>query len=287
MNAYQAAGLVRSRARFRWIGGASLIAALLGFGNTMAVAASDNASVCPAAASTLAPDGTLRASINIGNPVLASLDASTHEPVGVSVDLATELARRLGARVQLVTATSAAASLNNVVNGRANLGFFAVDPKRGEDVRFTAPYVLIEGAYAVRDGSPIARRDDVDQPGVSIAVSRGSAYDLYLSRTLKHATLVRISPSSAVFDAFQKQHIDVLAGVKPQLAQQASPGSGLHLLDGRFMVIRQAMGVRKNEGDAAANCVAQFAGEMVKSGFVADALARHHIDGAIVAQPGD
>ncbi|WP_321904107.1 transporter substrate-binding domain-containing protein [Paraburkholderia tropica] len=284
MNAFKAAG-------------ASLIAGLFCFASVSAVAATDDANVnananadanaCTNAARSLAPDGTLRASINIGNPVLAALDANTHEPVGVSVDLAGELARRLGARVQLVTATSAAASLDNVVSGRANLGFFAIDPKRGEDIHFTAPYVLIEGAYAVRDGSPIARSTDVDQPGVSIAVSRGSAYDLYLSRALHHATLVRISPSSAVFDAFQKQHIDVLAGVKPQLAQEAASGSGLHLLDGRFMVIRQAMGVRKNEGDDAANCVAQFAGEMEKSGFVAEALARHHVDGASVAQPGD
>ncbi|WP_241023269.1 transporter substrate-binding domain-containing protein [Paraburkholderia sp. Ac-20340] len=254
---------------------------------TPATSAAGEANVCTTAAAVLAPGGTLRASINIGNPVLAAIDANSGEPAGVSVDLAAELAGRLHAKLQLVVANAAAASLDNVLNDHADIGFFAIDPRRGEAVRFTAPYVLIEGAYAVRGDSPIARNEDVDRPGVSVAVSKGSAYDLYLSRTLQHATIVRISPSAAVFDAFEKQHLDVLAGVKPQLVQYASLASGLHVLDGRFMVIRQAMGVPKSKGDAAAQCVAQFVEAMRDSGFVAAALERHHIDGASVARAGD
>lgn len=249
-----------------------------GFGNTNA---------CTAAAPALAPGGTLRASINVGNPVLAAIDVQTGKPTGVSVDLAAELAGRLHAKLQLVVATAAAASLDNVLSGRADIGFFAIDPRRGEEVRFTLPYVLIEGAYAVRSNSPIAGNEDVDRPGVSVAVSKGSAYDLYLSRTLQHANIVRISPTSAVFDAFEKQHLDVLAGVKPQLLQYASHENQLRVLDGRFMVIRQAMGVPKSRGDEAAQCVAEFVDAMRGSGFVAGSLQRHHIDGASVAKAGD
>jgi polar amino acid transport system substrate-binding protein len=247
----------------------------------------DDSQRCADAAPLLAPGNTLRASINLGNPVLATPDSATGEPAGVSVDLAAELARRLGARLLLVVSRSAEASLENVVQRRADIGFFAVDPKRGESVEFTDPYVLIEGAYAVRKDSAITNNDEVDRSGVSVAVSKGSAYDLYLSRSLHHATIVRVSPSSAVLGSFRQQHLDVLAGVKPQLQQEASQAADLRVLDGRFMVIRQAMGVPKIKGEAAVACVAQFVDEMRISGFVARSLSNHHVDGAIVAGAGD
>ncbi|NYH20058.1 polar amino acid transport system substrate-binding protein [Paraburkholderia bryophila] len=238
-------------------------------------------------ASVFAPHGTLRASINLGNPVLASLDPATGQPVGVSVDLATEFARRLGVPLQLVAVKSAGLSVENVNQDKADIGFFAVDPKRGEEIAFTKPYVLIEGFYLVRDASPITRNAQVDQTGVTVAVGKGSAYDLFLTRELQHATLVRIPTSPAVVQGFLDQHLDVAAGVKQQLQKDAGQTGGLRLLDQRFMVIRQAMGVPKARGDDAAAYLASFVEEMKASGFVKAALARHHIDGAAVAGEGD
>ena len=238
-------------------------------------------------AAVFAPGGTLRASINLGNPVLASLDPATGQPLGVSVDLATELAKRLGVPLQLVAVKSAGASVDNVNQGKADIGFFAIDPKRGQEIAFTKPYVLIEGFYLVRDASPISRNEQIDQPGVTVAAGKGSAYDLFLTRELHHATLVRIPTSPAVVQGFLDQHLDVAAGVKQQLEKDAARTNGLRILDQRFMVIRQAMGVPKARGDDAAAYLSAFVDDMRASGFVAASLARHGIAGAVVAKEND
>jgi polar amino acid transport system substrate-binding protein len=234
-----------------------------------------------------APSGTLRASINLGNPVLASIDPATGKAVGVSVDLATELARRLGVPIQLVVVKSAGASVDNVNQDKADVGFFAVDPKRGQEISFTKPYVLIEGFYLVRDTSPITTNDQVDQPGVTVAVGKDSAYDLFLTRELHRARIVRIPTSPAVVPNFLDQHLDVAAGVKQQLERDAAKAGGLRILDQRFMVIRQAMGVPKAKGDEAAAYLSTFVENMKASGFVAASLGRHQISGAAVAKDDD
>lgn len=236
-----------------------------------------------ALANVFAPSGTLRASINLGNPVLASLDPKTGKPVGVSVDLATALAKRLGVPLQLVAVKSAGNSVENVNQDKADVGFFAVDPKRGQEISFTAPYVLIEGFYLVHQDSPITTNEQVDQPGVTVAVGKGSAYDLFLTRELHRATIVRIPTSPAVVQGFLDQKLSVAAGVKQQLEKDAAKAGGLRILDQRFMVIRQAMGVPKAKGDAAASYLSQFVEDMKRSGFVAASLKRHHIEGAVVA----
>ncbi|WP_397452758.1 ABC transporter substrate-binding protein [Pseudomonas sp. NA-150] len=238
-------------------------------------------------AAVFAPSGTLRASINLGNPVLASLDPKTGEPVGISVDLATALAQRLGVPLQLIAVKSAGASVENVEQDKADVGFFAVDPKRGQAISFTQPYVLIEGFYAVRDGSPITTNQQVDQPGISVAVGKDSAYDLFLTRELQHATIVRIPTSPAVVQGFLDQHLSVAAGVKQQLEKDAATAGGLRILDQRFMVIRQAMGVPKAKGDAAATYLSAFVEEMKASGVVAASMASHKIEGAEVAGAND
>lgn len=238
-------------------------------------------------AAVFAPNGTLRASINLGNPVLASLDPQTGKPVGISVDLATELAKRLGVPLQLVAVKSAGASVENVEQDKADVGFFAVDPKRGQEINFTRPYVLIEGFYAVREDSPITTNEQVDQAGITVAVGKDSAYDLFLTRELHRATIVRIPTSPAVVQGFLDQHLDVAAGVKQQLEKDAAKVGGLRILDQRFMVIRQAMGVPKTKGDAAAVYLSAFVEDMKTSGVVAASMARHHIEGAEVAKGDD
>ncbi len=232
-----------------------------------------------------APTGKLRASINLGNAVLAGKDLATGAAKGVSVDLATEFARRLGVPIELVVFDTAAKSVDAVASEQADIGFFAIDPKRGELIAFTAAYVHIEGAYLVREGSPLQANEEVDQSGRTVVVGQGSAYDLFLSRELKHATIVRAPSSPAVVDVFMKQGADVAANVKQQLEADAKRLPGLRLLPGRFMVIQQAMGCARPRGDAAAAFLARFVEEMKASGFVRDALARHGIQGASVAPP--
>jgi len=234
--------------------------------------------------SDLAPTGKLRAAINFGNPILATKDPSGGEPRGVSVDLSRELARRLGVPVELVTYDAAGKVVEGLKSGAWDVGYLAIDPVRAADLAFTAPYVVIEGAYLVRAGSPIRRNEDVDRPGTRIAVGNGSAYDLYLTRELKNATIVRASTSPLVTDLFVAQQLDVAAGVKQQLEADARRVPGLRLLDGRFMVIEQAMATPK-ERTAGAQYLRGFVEEMKASGFVAASLARQGIEGASIAPP--
>jgi len=231
----------------------------------------------------IAPTGRLRASINLGNPILARRDAATGEVSGVSVDLARALAERLGLEAELVVTDAAAKSVDTVRNGRADIGFFAVDPLRGEGIRFSAPYVLIEGAYLVRAGSPLSDNMQVDRAGTRVMVGQGSAYDLYLSRELKAAQILRAPTSPAVVDAFLSQSADVAAGVRQQLEADAARLGGLRLLPGRFMVIEQAMGLPAGRGAEAEALLRDFVEQAKASGFVERSLQRHRILGAVVA----
>ncbi|MFP3799038.1 ABC transporter substrate-binding protein [Paraburkholderia tropica] len=240
-------------------------------------------SIHPDIVKAFAPTGTLRASINLGNPILANRDPQTGEPFGVSIDLARAFAKRLDTPLELVVFDAAGKSVEAVSDERADFGFFAVDPKRGETIAFTSPYVLIEGFYLVRDDSPIRSNAQVDDVRHRVAVGKGSAYDLFLTRELKAAEIVRAPTSPTVVQTFIEQQLDVAAGVKQQLEADAAKVGGLRLLDERFMVIRQAMGVAKHRGEAAATELRTFVEEMKRSGFVADALARHGIQGASVA----
>jgi polar amino acid transport system substrate-binding protein len=235
------------------------------------------------AAAALAPGGRLRASINLGNPILARKDATTGEAVGVSVDLARALADQLGVPLDLKVFDAAAKSVEAVTSGQADIGFFAVDPLRGAGIRFSAPYVLIEGAYLVRQASALTDNAQVDRAGTTVMVGKGSAYDLYLSREIKAAQLLRAPTSPAVVDAFLAQGADVAAGVKQQLESDAARLGGLRLLPGRFMVIEQAMGVPAARGEGAQAALKAFVERAKSSGFVAEALKRHGIQGALVA----
>ena len=243
------------------------------------------ASHAPAPVAELAPTGKLRAAINFGNPILAARATGTNEPRGVSVDLARELGRRLGVPVELVPFTAAGKVVEAVTAAQVDIGFVAIDPVRGAGMLQTSPYVEIEGAYLVRNDSPIRRNEEVDRAGNRVVVGNGSAYDLFLTRELKNAKLVKAPTSPAVTDMFVAQKLEVAAGVKQQLQADAKRLPGLRLLDGRFMVIRQAMGLPKGR-DAGLRYVEAFVEEMKASGFVAQALARHGIEGAAVAPPG-
>lgn len=229
------------------------------------------------------PTGSLRASINLGNPILAGTDPASGKPRGISIDLATAFARELGVPLELVVFDTAAKSVDAVSNGTADIGFFAVDPVRGAGIQFTAPYVLIEGAYLVREDSPLQHNEQVDQPGTRIVVGQGSAYDLFLTREIRQATLVRAPSSPKVVETFLNENLDVAAGVKQQLQADAERTGGLRMLPGRFMVIQQAMGLPKGQPREAAEALCAFVERQKASGFIAEALQRHGIQGVSVA----
>jgi polar amino acid transport system substrate-binding protein len=236
----------------------------------------------PSVLAAFTPTGKLRAAINLGNPILA-YRGSDGGARGVSVDLAAEFARLLGVELELVVVDAAGKSVDVVASEQADIGFFAIDPVRGANIAFSAAYVLIEGCYLVKEDSPIRANEEVDAATNRVVVGKGSAYDLFLTRTLQHARIERSPTSPTVVDTFLELGAEVAAGVKQQLESDVQRFGGLRLLAGRFMVIQQAMGTPKRRGEEAAAFLSQFVERMKASGFVADALARHGIEGVSVA----
>lgn len=237
------------------------------------------------AASLLAPNGTLRAAINLGNAVLARRDAVTGKPVGITVDIAQALAEHLGVPLELIVVTAAVQSVDAVDTKRSDVGFFAIDPIRGATIAFTEPYLDIEGWYAVREESPIQTNSEVDRPGNRVAVGNGSAYDLFLTRKLQHAEIVRGPNPQSVTSLFFDQGLEVLANVRQQIEHDKTTNPGLRLLPERFMVIRQAMGLNRDRGEEAAKALTLFLEDLKATDFLQRSMERHNIYGAVLVPP--
>jgi polar amino acid transport system substrate-binding protein len=235
---------------------------------------------------SFAPSGTLRVGINLGNPVLASEDTVTKKLSGVSVDIAYEISKRIKLPVQLIPFKSAGATVEGIKNGDIDLIFVAIDPVRGADISYTPAYIQIEGAYMVKANSSLKSNEEVDFLGNEIVVGKGSAYDLYLTREIKNATLLRAANSQSVVDDFMSGKGNVAAGVKQQLESDAKRYEGLRMLPGRFMVINQAIGIPKSRSDfeRTTTYLSEVITELKQSGFIAKSMQRHHIQGAKVAE---
>src|SRR4051812_20552941 len=237
-----------------------------------------------AARADLAPSGTLHVGINFANILLTARDPVTRAPSGVALDLAHEFGKRLGVPVKIIHYESAGALAESASKGEWQLGFLAIEPKRANEITFTAAYVEIEATSLVPPNSPLKSIDDVDRAGVRISVTGKAAYDLYLTRTLKHATLFRTAGAEETFKQFADEKMDALAGLRSQLEidQEKMPGS--RILPGRFTAVMQAAGTPRGH-DAGARYLAQFIEEMKASGFVARAIENNKIRGLTVAPP--
>jgi len=262
----------------------SKLACSLLFAVSGAVAACAQGAPVPEMVKEIAPTGKLRAAINLGNAVLAQKGADG--PKGVSVDLARELARRLGVPVELVVFEAAGKVFEGIKAGTVDLAFIAIEPVRAAEIEFSSPYVLIEGGYMVPKDSALKAIEEVDRPGIKIAVGLNSAYDLFLTRTIKNAQVVRAHTGGgeAMIELFLKDKLDVVAGVKPVLVEYAKTNPAMRVMDGRFMVIQQSMGLPKGR-TTAARYVRTFVEDVKASGFVADALKRSNQTDATVAPP--
>ncbi|HLN87063.1 MAG TPA: ABC transporter substrate-binding protein [Candidatus Limnocylindrales bacterium] len=241
--------------------------------------------VSVALGSELAPTGRLRVGINYGNPVLATRNASSGELRGVAVDLARELGRRTALPIEIVAFESAGKMFDAVKAGAWDVAFLAVDPGRASEIDFTAPYVEIEGTYLIPSGAPFSNVADVDRDGVRVGVSAKSAYDLFLSRTLKHAQIVRAQSPESAFDLILSSKVDVLAGVRQTLVAYAPKLPGSRLFEDRFMAIGQAMGIVKGRGEAV-KYLREFVEDVKASGFVARAIEKNSVRGVSIPASG-
>lgn len=240
--------------------------------------------ISPSLRSDLAPTGKLRVGINYGNPVLATRDPASGDLRGVAVDLALELGRRSGVPVELVGYEAAGKMVEGLQTGAWDAAFLAVDPGRTGEISFTAPYIEIEGTYLVPAGSPLRAIADVDREGVRIGLAAKSAYDLFLSRSLQRAQLVRAPDPNAAFELLVEGKVEALAGVKQTLVTNAGKLPGSRVVDGRFMAIHQALGMPKGRA-AGAKYLREFIEDVKASGLVARAIEKAGIRGVSVA-PG-
>ena len=239
-----------------------------------------------AIASELAPTGTLRVAMNLVNTVLVREHPRSGALDGIAVDLARVLARRLGVPLLLVTYHGAGTVMEAAGTGAWDVAFLAIEPARAARALFTEPYLLIAGGYAVAADSPLRSADEADRPGARVVVGAGSAYDLYLTRTLRHASLVRApAAGSAVTDRFLAGGLDAVAGLAPMLAAFVEGRPDLRLLEGSFMRIRQAI-CTAPERVAGHRYLQGFVEEMKRSGGIARALRLRDSREAVVAPPG-
>jgi polar amino acid transport system substrate-binding protein len=239
--------------------------------------------ISPALRSELAPTGGLRVGLNHGNFLLVT-PGSKAEPRGVAPDLARELGRRLGVPVEFVSFDTAGTMADAVRAGAWDLAFLGAEPQRANEIAFSAAYLEIPATYLVPAGSPIRSLADVDREGVRIAVAEKSAYDLFLSRSVKHARLMRTQGIDASYALFVAEGLEALAGLKPRLLMDVQKLPGSRLLDGQFTAVQQAIGTPKSR-EAGARYLRAFVEEVKGSGFVADAIARHAVRGVSVAPP--
>jgi polar amino acid transport system substrate-binding protein len=238
--------------------------------------------VTPALVAELAPTGTLRAALNHSNFLLVNKDSAPGDPRGVAVDVARELARRLGVPVAFVSYKSPGELADATKTGVWDVGFLGAEPTRANEIDFTAAYVEIEATYLVPANSPLRAIADVDREGVRISVSNRSAYELYLSRTIKHAQLVRVDGVDASYDKFVADKLDALAGLRPRLIADVKRLPGARILEGRFTAIQQAIGTPKGR-PTGARYLREFAEDVKASGFVAQLIERHGAHGLTVA----
>jgi polar amino acid transport system substrate-binding protein len=240
--------------------------------------------VTPAIRAELAPTGKLRVGINYGNFLLVARDAAGGEPRGIAPDLARELGRRLGVGVDFVGFDTAGKMADAVKTDVWDVAFLGAEPQRAGEIVFTAAYLEIPSTYLVPAGSRIGTIAEVDREGVRIAVADKSAYDLYLSRNLRHARLLRAQGIDASYHLFVAEKLEALSGLKPRLVMDAERLPGARVLAGQFTAIQQSIGAPVGR-DAAAKYLREFVEDLKAAGFVAAAIARHDVRGVTVA-PG-
>lgn len=232
----------------------------------------------------LAPTGVLRAGINMSNFLLVNSTGPDGEPQGVSPGMAAAIAGRLGVPVQYVPYPKPGALADAVGTGAWDIGLIGAEPQRAEKIAFTAAYAQIEATYLVPAGSAITDIGQVDQPGIRIAVTARSAYDLWLERNIRHATLIRTDSLDSACDVFVADKLEVLAGLRPRLLNDVRKLPGARILDGQFTAVQQAIGTAR-ANTAAAAWLHDFVEEAKASGLVARLIAQHGVTGLSVGDP--
>ena len=236
-------------------------------------------STVPAAArAELAPTGKLRAAVNLGNALFMTKDAASGELRGVSVDVMRRLAARLDVPLELILHASPGEVVDAVGSGTWDVAILAIEPARAQTIAFSPALTEIEATYVVHEDSTLRSVGEVDAAGIRIAVPEKAGYELYLSRTLRHATLIRTQGVMAAIDLFNSRRADVLAGLRPALLDSATRLAGGRILAGNFTTVNHGLGTPLGRA-AAADYLRVFIAEMQAERFVARSIRQHAVQG--------
>ena len=216
----------------------------------------------------------------MANILLVTGSTSAGEPTGVAPDMARAIADRLGVAVSYVPFASPGEVADAVSGDEWDIALIAAEPERAKSIAFSAAYVEIEATYLVPESSSLRSVAEVDRPGRRIAVSAGTAYDLYLTRSLKHAELQRTKGQVGAVELFVTGKLDALAGLRPALNRQVEELPGTRILEGRFTAVQQAIGTKPGNRAAAA-FLQEFVVEAKASGLVARLIERHGVTGRL------
>ncbi len=227
------------------------------------------------------PTGKLRVGLNMSNFLLTAKDAAG-APIGLAPDLGRELAKRLGVAVELVPYANPGLLADDANKGKWDVGFLGAEPQRANEIDFTPAYVEIEATYLVPPGSNLKTVAQVDAKGIRISVPERSAYELWLTRNIKNAELVRIKGGDAAFKTFVDGKLDALAGLRPRLITDQANYPGSRILDGNFTAVQQAAGTPKGRA-AAFQYLREFIEDVKASGLVARTIEKHNVRGLTVA----
>ena len=225
----------------------------------------------------LIPTGTLRVCINLGNALLAQLEPNSQKPSGISVELAQALARQLGVELQIQLVHTAKESVAAVAKQTADIGFFAIDPARAKDIAFSQAYLHIDACYVVRKQSDIQTVQDIDHADNRIVVGLGSAYDLFLSRHIQQAELVRAASTQEVMPVFWAEGYEVAAGLQHAMSEEAKRDPQLQILAPPFMTIAQAIGCHPSHSDEVKAVLQNFLEKQKPN--IAASITRHALGG--------
>ncbi len=235
--------------------------------------------------SQLAPGGVLRAGINMANILLVTGRTPDDDPVGVAPDMARAIAERLGVGVAYIKFASPGEVADGVATDAWDIALIAADPSRAESMEFTLAYVEVDATYLVAGDAPYQSVADVDQPGVRIAVSERSAYDLYLTRVLKHAELRRAKGMKGAVELLAAEKLDALAGLRPALNVEAGKLPGARVLEDRYTSIQQAIGAKPGN-ETVAKFLADFVAEAKTNGLIAGLIEKHGVAGKLQVASG-
>ena len=236
----------------------------------------------PAAKAELAPTGKLRVGLNVQNFLLVHADGPDGAARGVAPELGRELGRRLGVPVEFVRFKNAGLVADAVAEGKWDVAFIGAEPARAGSIAFSPAYLEIPVTYLVPAGSPIRTIADVDREDVRIAVSGKSAYDLFLSRTLRRAALVRAEGIEKSVRLFTEDKLEALACLKPRLVAAADALPGSRILDGQVTGVQQSIGTPRRRGADGAEFLRGFVEDAKASGLVARLVTTHNVLGVSV-----